>query len=161
MLGPVVIGHLFDTIGRKPMITATYVISGLFLGLTGWLFQAGLLDARTQTIAWMVIFFVASAAASSAYLTVSEIFPLEVRAFAIAIFYAIGTLAGGVGAPLLFGWIIGTGSRRSLPRLPRRGGAHDHRRTDRSVARRAGRTPLAGECGSAALQPRLTRPLDT
>ena len=114
MLGPVVIGHLFDTIGRKPMITATYVISGLFLGLTGWLFQAGLLDARTQTIAWMVIFFVASAAASSAYLTVSEIFPLEVRAFAIAIFYAIGTLAGGVGAPLLFGWIIGTGSRTGL-----------------------------------------------
>jgi MFS family permease len=114
VLGPLVIGHLFDTIGRKPMITATYLISGLFLALTGWLFHAGLLDARTQTIAWMVIFFVASAAASSAYLTVSEIFPLEVRAFAIAIFYAIGTLAGGVGAPLLFGWIIGTGSRTGL-----------------------------------------------
>ena len=114
VLGPLVIGHLFDTIGRKPMITATYVISGVFLALTGWLFHAGLLDARTQTIAWMIIFFVASAAASSAYLTVSEIFPLEVRAFAIAIFYAIGTLAGGVGAPLLFGWIIGTGSRTGL-----------------------------------------------
>ncbi len=114
VLGPVVIGHLFDTIGRKPMITLTYVTSGLLLAFTGWLFHAGLLDARTQTIAWMVIFFIASAAASSAYLTVSEIFPLEVRAFAIAIFYAVGTLAGGVGAPLLFGVIIGTGSRSAL-----------------------------------------------
>ena len=114
VLGPLVIGHLFDTIGRKPMITATYVISGLFLALTGWLFHAGLLTAQTQTIAWMVIFFIASAAASSAYLTVSEIFPLEIRAFAIAIFYAIGTLAGGVGAPILFGWMIGTGSRSTL-----------------------------------------------
>ena len=114
VLGPLVIGHLFDTIGRKPMITATYVISGLLLALTGWLFHAGLLTAQTQTIAWMVIFFIASAAASSAYLTVSEIFPLEIRAFAIAIFYAIGTLAGGVGAPILFGWMIGTGSRSTL-----------------------------------------------
>ncbi len=114
VLGPLVLGHLFDTIGRKPMITATYVISGILLALTGWLFHAGVLDARTQTLAWMVIFFVASAAASSAYLTVSEIFPLEIRAFAIAIFYAVGTLAGGVGAPLLFGWIIGTGSKSAL-----------------------------------------------
>jgi MFS family permease len=114
VLGPIVIGHLFDTIGRKPMITGTYVISGILLALTGWLFHAGMLNARTQTIAWMVIFFVASAAASSAYLTVSEIFPLEIRAFAIAIFYAIGTLAGGVGAPLLFGWMIGTGSKTAL-----------------------------------------------
>jgi MFS family permease len=72
------------------------------------------LNAQTQTLAWMIIFFVASAAASSAYLTVSEIFPLEIRAFAIAIFYAIGTLAGGVGAPILFGWIIGTGSKTAL-----------------------------------------------
>ena len=114
VLGPVVIGHLFDTIGRKPMITGTYILSGILLALTGWLFHAGLLTARTQTICWMVIFFIASAAASSAYLTVSEIFPLEIRAFAIAIFYAIGTLAGGVGAPLLFGWIIGTGSKTAL-----------------------------------------------
>jgi MFS family permease len=65
-------------------------------------------------VAWSVIFFVASAAASSAYLTVSEIFPLEIRALAIAIFYAIGTLTGGVGAPLLFGWIIGSGSSAAL-----------------------------------------------
>jgi MFS family permease len=108
------LGHLFDTIGRKPMITATYVISGLLLALTGWLFYADLLTAQTQTLAWSIIFFVASAAASSAYLTVSEIFPLEIRALAIATFYAIGTLAGGVGAPLLFGWIIGTGSSSTL-----------------------------------------------
>jgi len=114
VLGPLVIGHLFDTIGRKPMITATYIISGLLLAITGWLFHAGLLTAQTQTIAWMVIFFIASAAASSAYLTVSEIFPLEIRAFAIAIFYAVGTLAGGVGAPILFGWMIGTGSKTAL-----------------------------------------------
>ncbi|HEV8185630.1 MAG TPA: MFS transporter [Chthoniobacterales bacterium] len=114
VLGPFVIGHLFDTIGRKKMIAATYAISGVLLALTGWLFQAGMLTAQTQTLAWTLIFFVASAAASSAYLTVSEIFPLEIRAMAIAVFYAIGTLAGGVGAPILFGWIIGTGSRGGL-----------------------------------------------
>src|SRR5213082_2888314 len=114
VLGPIVLGHLFDTIGRRKMITATYAIAGLLLAATGWLFHAGLLTAQTQTIAWMIIFFVASAAASSAYLTVSEIFPLEIRALAIAIFYAFGTLAGGVGAPILFGWIIGTGSKTAL-----------------------------------------------
>jgi MFS family permease len=114
VLGPIVLGHLFDTIGRRKMITATYAIAGLLLAATGWLFHAGFLTAQTQTIAWMIIFFVASAAASSAYLTVSEIFPLEIRALAIAIFYAFGTLAGGVGAPILFGWIIGTGSRTAL-----------------------------------------------
>ena len=114
VLGPLLLGHLFDTIGRKPMISATYITSGILLALTGWLFYTGLLDAQTQTLAWSIIFFVASAAASSAYLTVSEIFPLEIRALAIATFYAIGTLAGGVGAPLLFGWIIGTGSSSTL-----------------------------------------------
>jgi len=114
LLGPIVLGHLFDTIGRKKMIAATYCVSGILLALAGWLFHAGLLTAQTQTLAWTIIFFVASAAASSAYLTVSEIFPLEIRAFAIAIFYAIGTLAGGVGAPILFGWIIGTGSSDAL-----------------------------------------------
>jgi MFS family permease len=114
VLGPIVLGHFFDTIGRKQMIAATYGLSGILLGLTGWLFHAGLLTAQTQTLAWTIIFFVASAAASSAYLTVSEIFPLEIRAFAIAIFYAIGTLAGGVGAPILFGWIIATGSSDAL-----------------------------------------------
>jgi len=114
VLGPLLLGHLFDTIGRKQMITITYGLAGILLALTAWLFHAGLLTAQTQTLAWTVIFFIASAAASSAYLTVSEIFPLEIRALAIAIFYAIGTLAGGVGAPVLFGWIIGTGSSNAL-----------------------------------------------
>ena len=114
VLGPLLLGHFFDTIGRKKMITATYGLAGILLALTGWLFHAGVLTAQTQTLAWTLIFFIASAAASSAYLTVSEIFPLEIRALAIAIFYAIGTLAGGVGAPILFGWIIGTGSSTAL-----------------------------------------------
>lgn len=114
VLGPLLLGRLFDTIGRKPMIAATYGLSGILLALTGWLFHAGLLTARTQTLAWTIIFFIASAAASSAYLTVSEIFPIEIRAMAIAIFFAIGTLIGGVGAPTLFGWIIGTGSATAL-----------------------------------------------
>src|SRR5437879_7681981 len=96
------------------MIAATYGVSGISLALTAWLFHAGMLTAQTQTLAWTVIFFVASAAASSAYLTVSEIFPLEIRALAIALFYAVGTLVGGVGAPILFGWIIGTGSKTAL-----------------------------------------------
>ena len=114
VLGPVLLGHLFDTIGRKQMITLTYGLAGVLLAVTGWLFHAGMLTAQTQTLAWTIIFFIASAAASSAYLTVSEIFPLEIRAVAIAIFYAIGTLAGGVGAPILFAWIIGTGSITTL-----------------------------------------------
>ncbi len=114
VLGPLLLGHLFDTIGRKPMIATTYGLAGILLAVAGWLFHAGLLTAQTQTLAWTVIFFIASAAASSAYLTVSEIFPLEIRAMAIAIFFAIGTLVGGVGAPILFGWMIGTGSATAL-----------------------------------------------
>jgi MFS family permease len=114
VLGPLLLGHLFDTIGRRQMITLTYGLAGVLLAVTGWLFHAGVLTAQTQTLAWTIIFFVASAAASSAYLTISEIFPLEIRAMAIAIFFAIGTLVGGVGAPLVFGWIIGTGSRAAL-----------------------------------------------
>ena len=113
-LGPVVLGRLFDTIGRRPMITATYAVSGLLLAGAGYLFAIGVLSATGQTIAWMVIFFFASAAASSAYLTVSEIFPLEVRALAIAFFYAIGTGIGGVAAPWIFGLLIDTGSRWSV-----------------------------------------------
>src|SRR4051812_2774405 len=107
-------GHLFDSIGRKTMITLTYAVSGVLLAITGYLFQIGALTALTQTIAWSVIFFVASAAASSAYLTVSEIFPLEIRGLAIAVFYAAGTLAGGVAAPFIFGLLIQTGSRTAL-----------------------------------------------
>lgn len=113
-LGPILIGRLFDVVGRKPMIVITYAASGVLLGLCGWAFHAGLLTAHTQVLCWSVIFFVASAAASSAYLTVSEIFPLEIRGMAISIFYAVGTLVGGVAAPLLFGHLIGTGSRMSL-----------------------------------------------
>jgi MFS family permease len=113
-LGPLFLGRLFDTVGRRPMIALTYGISGLLLAFFGYLFSIGILNATTQTIAWMVIFFCASPAASAAYLTVSEIFPLEVRALAIAIFYAIGTGVGGVAGPLLFGALIDTGSRDSV-----------------------------------------------
>ena len=110
-LGPLLLGRLFDTIGRKPMIAFTYATSGLLLAVTAMLFDRGLLDATTQTIAWMVIFFFASAAASSAYLTVSESFPLEVRAFAIAVFYVLGTSVGGIVGPSLFGVLVETGAR--------------------------------------------------
>jgi MFS family permease len=113
-LGPVLLGRLFDTIGRRPMIAATYALSGLLLAAAGYLFALGILSATGQTIAWMVIFFFASAAASSAYLTVGETFPLEVRALAIAFFYAIGTGIGGVAGPWLFAALIDTGSRWSV-----------------------------------------------
>ena len=113
-LGPVVLGRLFDTIGRRPMIAATYALSGVLLAVAGYLFALGILSATAQTIAWMVIFFFASAAASSAYLTVSETFPLEVRALAIAFFYAVGTGIGGVAGPWFFGALIDTGSRWSV-----------------------------------------------
>jgi MFS family permease len=113
-LGPVFLGRLFDTIGRRTMIAMTYAVSGLLLAGAGYLFALGVLSAAGQTIAWMVIFFFASAAASSAYLTVSETFPLEVRALAIAFFYAIGTGIGGVAGPWLFGVLIDTGSRWSV-----------------------------------------------
>ncbi len=112
--GPLLLGRLFDTLGRKPMITATYAVSGVLMGVTGWLFSIGLLDAVQQTLAWTAIFFVASAAASSAYLTVGESFPLEMRAVAIALFYAFGTGVGGVAGPALFGALIDTGARISI-----------------------------------------------
>jgi MFS family permease len=113
-LGPVVLGRLFDTVGRRPMIATTYALSGVLLVGAGYLFAVGVLSAAGQTIAWMVIFFFASAAASSCYLTVSETFPLEVRALAIAFFYALGTGIGGVAGPWVFGALIDTGSRWSL-----------------------------------------------
>lgn len=113
-LGPLLLGRLFDTLGRRTMITLTYGVSGVLLALSGYLFSIGALSAQTQTIAWMVIFFFASPAASAAYLTVSETFPLEVRALAIALFYAIGTGIGGVAGPALFGALIDTGSRTSV-----------------------------------------------
>ncbi|HET9182404.1 MAG TPA: MFS transporter [Candidatus Angelobacter sp.] len=112
--GPLLLGHWFDTIGRKQMITITYALSGILLALSGWMFLHGLLTAATQAACWTVIFFVASAAASSAYLTVSEIFPLEIRGLAIAIFYAAGTFVGGVAAPYIFGLLIQSGERIQL-----------------------------------------------
>jgi len=102
---------LFDTIGRRPMIAFTYAASGVLLLVTGFLFQSGALNATTQTVAWSATFFFASAAASAASLTVAENFPLEVRALAIAIFYALGTGLGGIVAPTLFGVLIESGSR--------------------------------------------------
>ncbi len=113
-IGPLTIGRLFDTLGRKLMISTTYIGSGVLLAITAWLFRAGVLTSTTQAICWSVIFFVASSAASAAYLTVSEIFPLEIRAVAISIFYALGTLVGGVAGPALYGYIVGTGSRSLL-----------------------------------------------
>ena len=114
VLGPLLLGPLFDRLGRRVMITATYALSGVGLLLTGIGFVSGVLDATTQTLAWSVVFFLASAAASSAYLTVSEIFPLEMRALSISIFYAIGTGAGGFAAPALFGALITSGSRANV-----------------------------------------------
>jgi MFS family permease len=113
-LGPLLLGRLFDSVGRRTMIALTYGVSGVLLAITGYLFTIGFWSAQTQTIAWMVIFFFASPAASAAYLTVSEIFPIEIRALAIAIFYAIGTGIGGVIGPALFGALIDSGSRGSV-----------------------------------------------
>ncbi|MFD6319127.1 MFS transporter [Methylorubrum thiocyanatum] len=110
-LGPLLLGRLFDTVGRRPMIAATYGISAVLLAVVGLVFRADLLGPWGQTMAWMGVFFFASAAASSAYLTVAETFPLEIRALAIAAFYAIGTGIGGVSGPLLFGTLVETGSR--------------------------------------------------
>ncbi|GAA3210704.1 MFS transporter [Dactylosporangium siamense] len=108
LAGPLLLGHLFDSIGRRKMITGTYVLSGVLLAISAWMFDAGMLTAVTQTLAWCVIFFFASAGASSAYLTVSEIFPLEIRAQAIAVFFAIAQCFGAIG-PIFYGWLIGEG----------------------------------------------------
>ena len=110
-LGPLLLGPLFDIVGRRAMIAGSYIVSGVLLIATAWLFARGFLTADTQVAAWCAIFFFASAAASSAYLTVSEIFPLETRALAIAIFYSLGTGIGGIAAPWLFGRLIDAGSR--------------------------------------------------
>jgi MFS family permease len=109
LFGPLLLAPLFDTVGRKAMITGTYVLSGVLLLVTAWLFSGGHLSAVTMTACWCVVLFFASAGASSAYLTVSEIFPMETRALAIAFFYAIGTAAGGITGPLLFADLVGTG----------------------------------------------------
>jgi len=114
VLGPVILGRFFDTVGRRPMLAFTYSVSGVLLAISGLLFAMGILSATAQTVSWMVIFFFASAAASAAYLTAAETFPLEIRALAIAFFYAVGTGVGGVVAPWLFGILIDTGSRLSV-----------------------------------------------
>lgn len=114
VLGPLLLGPLFDHVGRRRMIALTYVSAGIALALTGWAFMAGWLNAGTLALCWSAVFFLASAAASSAYLTVSEVFPLETRALAIAIFYAVGTGAGGFVGPVLFGTLIESGSRDAV-----------------------------------------------
>jgi MFS family permease len=111
LLGPIVLGRLFDTLGRRRMIAGTYLISAVILAISGYLFWIGALNAVTQTILWCVVFFFASAAASSGYLTVSEIFPLELRGQAISFFFAISQLSGGVVAPWLFGRLVGDGTK--------------------------------------------------
>jgi MFS family permease len=111
LTGPLTIGHLFDTLGRKKMISGTYILSGVLLAITAFLFQADVLTAVTQTIAWCIIFYFASAGASAAYLTVSEIFPQEVRAKAIAVFFAIAQCFGALG-PVIYGALIGDGTDR-------------------------------------------------
>ena len=113
-LGPLLLGRWFDTLGRRLCISVTYAISGVLLLVSAALFVRGALDAQGQMLLWATIFFFASAAASAAYLTVSELFPLEIRALAIAVFFAVGTALGGVAAPWLFGSLIGTGSREAV-----------------------------------------------
>ncbi len=108
-LGPLVLGRFFDSVGRRTMISGTYIASGTLLAITAFVFASGALDAFWLTACWMVIFFFASAGASSAYLTVSEIFPMETRAMAIAFFYAVGTGLGGIIGPILFGRFVGEG----------------------------------------------------
>ena len=110
LLGPILLAPLFDTVGRKPMISGTYILSGVLLLITGYLFDQHQLNATTLTISWSVVFFFASAGVSAAYLTVSEIFPMETRALAIAMFYAIGTGLGGIIGPQLFGRLVPTGN---------------------------------------------------
>jgi len=108
-LGPLLLSRFFDTWGRRPMISGTYLLSGIMLMITAWIFNAELLTAVTLTACWCATLFFASAGASSAYLTVSEVFPMETRALAIAFFYAIGTATGGITGPLLFANMVETG----------------------------------------------------
>ncbi len=114
LLGPLLLGRLFDTVGRVPMIAGCYFLSGGLMALTGYLFYLDILSAVTQTILWCIVFFFASAAASAGYLTVSEVFPMEIRAMAIALFYAIATGIGGISGPVIFGQLIGTGNATNL-----------------------------------------------
>jgi MFS family permease len=112
LLGPLILGPLFDSVGRKKMISGTYLLSGALLAVSGWLFQHDDLTANSQTFVWVVIFFFASAGASAAYLTVSETWPIEIRAEAIAVFFAIAQIFGALG-PLFYGALIGDGTSRT------------------------------------------------
>ena len=112
LMGPLLLAPLFDTVGRRKMISGTYILSGVLLAISGWLFDNGDLTANSQTFVWIVIFFFASAGASSAYLTVSETWPIEIRAEAIAVFFAIAQLFGALG-PAFYGWLIGDGQSRT------------------------------------------------
>jgi MFS family permease len=126
LMGPLLLGPLFDTVGRKKMISGTYIVSGTLLAISGWLFDNNDLTANSQTFIWVVIFFFASSGASAAYLTVSETWPIEIRAEAIAVFFAIAQLFGALG-PLLYG-AIDRGRLEphgSVHRVPDRGGDHD------------------------------------
>jgi MFS family permease len=109
LLGPWMLGWLFDRVGRRPMIALTYAVSGVLIAIAGMGLARGWFDATTQTLMWSAVFFFASSAASSAYLTVSELFPVELRGMAIALFYAAGIAIGGLSAPALFGWLLDTG----------------------------------------------------
>jgi MFS family permease len=161
LAGPLLLGGLFDTVGRKPMIAGTYILSGVLLYGTGVLFARGALDATTVTVCWMIVFFFASAGASAAYLTASELFPLEARALAIAIVYAVGTLVGGAYAPTFFGALIATKSVTSIVygyTVAAR--EHDRGRRGRGGARRRGRTPAARGPRAAALRSIISITLD-
>lgn len=167
VLGPVVLGPLFDRVGRRRMIAATYVSAGVALALTGWAFMTGKLDATGLALCWSAVFFLASAAASSAYLTVSEVFPLETRALAISVFYAVGTGAGGFIGPVLFGTLIESGSRDAVGwgyaiaaalvigagLLALRHGVDAERKSLEEIA-----TPLGAEAGPAAARTQAVRP---
>jgi MFS family permease len=114
LMGSLLLGRLFDRVGRRSMISGCYLVAGALMAFSGYLFYLDLLDATTLTAIWTVMFFFASSAASAAYLTVSEVFPMEIRAMAIALFYALGTALGGITGPIIFGQLIGTGDRSNL-----------------------------------------------
>ena len=154
-VGPLALGPLFDIVGRKPMIGATYALSGVLLAVVGWLFRENLLSAAQLTLCWTGIFFFASAAASSAYLTVSESFPLEARALAIALFYALGTAARRCGVAMAL-WHPGRlgRARRGLRRLSPRRRIDDRCGADRIRDRHQGRAPIVGKRRAPAVGPR-------
>ena len=145
LLGPLILAPLFDTVGRKPMIGGTYLLSGGLLMVSAWLFGADVLNATTQTFVWVVIFFFASAGASAAYLTVSETWPIEIRAEAIAVFFAIAQIFGALG-PLFYGALIGDGTQPDRHGLGLRDRRPDHgrRRRGRAAHRDQGRGPVPG-----------------